>query len=75
MHRFTHVIIPFSAVILCDKHIYTNRKPHKYIDQQIDQRAGRAHCRKGLTACISSDNDHIRRVEQKLKDAGQHQRY
>jgi len=74
MHRPADIGHAVRAVILGDDDAGSDRKAHEEIDDQVDQGTGRADCRQGVAAGETSDDDHVRRVEQQLQEVHGHDR-
>ena len=67
------VVIPL-AVVPRDKHVRADRDTDERVDQQVEQRGGRADRRHRIAARKFADYDNIGRVEQQLQHARKDQR-
>ena len=74
MYRAMYAVIVPRAVVARNHNVRADRDADKQVDNQVDQRAGGADRRHRLAAGKASDNHDVRRVEQKLQNAGDHQR-
>ena len=67
MYGLVHRVVIFGTDRLRDTNACTDRKPHKQIDQQVDQTARRAHRADGFTTRKLPHNHKVRGVEQQLQ--------
>ena len=74
MNRFTDALRVLCAGEARDQHVDADGKADEQADNHVVQRADRADSRQRLVAREAADHDGIRRVEEKLQNAGQHDR-
>ena len=74
VNRFTDALRVLRAGEARDQHVDADGKADKQADNHVVQRADRADRRQRLVARKAADHDGIRRVEEELQNAGQHDR-
>ena len=76
VHRVRHALVVVRAERPRDDDVCANRQPQKEVDDHVDQRARRADRRLCGDAVLGklADHDDVRRVEQQLQNAREHQR-
>ena len=74
MNGFGNARVVRCTGITCNQHVDADGKADEQADNHVVQRADRADSRQRLVAREAADHDGIRRVEEKLQNAGQHDR-
>ena len=75
MDGVAHVFDVLRPDVLRDQDIGADRQADKDVDKQVDERACRAYRRQRLLAGELPDYNDVRRVEEELEDAGEHERH
>ena len=74
MHRLADCLFLLRSDVIGTEHIGAHRKADEDVHQQIDERAGASHRSKGLMPGKTAGDDDVCSIEQKLQDAGEHER-
>ncbi len=72
MHRFGDVFRVLRAGEARDEHVYADGKADKQADDHVIERTDRTDGRQRFIARKPADHDGIRRVEEQLQNAGEH---
>ena len=73
VYALSHVLLPSGPQIPGHHHVGTHGEADKEVDQEVDKGAVGAHGSQGLLARVASHHHHVRRVEEQLEQAGEHQ--